>query len=129
MQSLTKQTYSKLSAHFSRTEAECNCGCGQDVADYDTVWLLEAIRAYVGRPVIVTSWNRCVRYNRLVGGAGNSKHLTGRACDFQIKGFSDRQYRDLVKYITSTLMIGTGGCHFYERKGFIHVDTDYRVWR
>ena len=129
MQSLTKQTYSKISDNFTRTESECNCGCGQDMADYSTVLLLEAIRAYVGRPVIVTSWNRCVRYNRLVGGAEHSKHLTGRACDFQIRGFSDRQYRDLVKYITSTLMRGTGGCRFYQDKGFIHVDTAYRMWR
>lgn len=44
--------------------------------------VLESIRALLGVPLITHSAYRCEAVNRAVGGARNSAHMEGRACDF-----------------------------------------------
>ena len=44
--------------------------------------VLEPIRALLGAPLVVHSGYRSADVNRAVGGAWNSRHLDGRACDF-----------------------------------------------
>jgi hypothetical protein len=43
---------------------------------------LEAVRALLGRPMIISSGYRCPRLNQVVGGATNSDHMRGLAADF-----------------------------------------------
>lgn len=43
---------------------------------------LEAVRALLGCPLIISSGYRCAELNRAVGGQPNSQHLTGQAVDF-----------------------------------------------
>lgn len=48
---------------------------------------MEHIRTILGNnPIIVTSWYRNEKTNRLVGGSPNSAHLQGLAVDFSVKG-------------------------------------------
>lgn len=42
---------------------------------------LEAIRALLGAPVLVSSGYRCPALNKLVGGQPNSQHMRGEAAD------------------------------------------------
>lgn len=42
---------------------------------------LEKVRDHVGQPVVVISGYRDVDHNRRVGGASNSRHMYGEACD------------------------------------------------
>lgn len=51
--------------------------------------ILEALRAYYGKPITITSGVRCATYNRNVGGVSNSAHKTGKAADFYIPGICD----------------------------------------
>ena len=44
--------------------------------------LLEPARAMLGVPMHVNSGFRCASVNAAVGGARNSAHMDGRACDF-----------------------------------------------
>lgn len=44
---------------------------------------LNKLRAYWGKPLIVTSGYRPGKYNKAAGGAEHSPHLTCEACDFR----------------------------------------------
>lgn len=46
--------------------------------------VLEPLRAYINASVIINSGYRCPELNNAVGGAKNSKHLTGNAADIRI---------------------------------------------
>lgn len=70
-----------ISPHFDRREFACNCGCGLDTIDADTLMLCEVVRHIEGGPALVSSGHRCETYNRAVGGARDSMHLRGRAAD------------------------------------------------
>jgi len=72
----------KLSKHFTRHEFSCKCGCGFDTVDAYLIQILESIREYFDKPIIITSGCRCPEYNERVGGAHNSQHKLGRAADF-----------------------------------------------
>lgn len=49
---------------------------------------LELIRGVIGKPMVITSWYRPVVYNKLIGGASNSAHIDGLACDFVVRGMT-----------------------------------------
>ncbi len=48
---------------------------------------MDRIRAFLGNPINVDSGYRCPALNAAVGGATDSQHLTGHACDFTCAGF------------------------------------------
>lgn len=91
-----------ISEHFNREEFECKCGCGLSPVDKELIDVLEDIRSFFGEPIIVTSGNRCDDYNRSIGGAYESKHKVGIACDFKVKNelhelvyeYLEHKYRD-----------------------------------
>ncbi len=104
-----------LSHHFRRSEFRCKCGCGQDTVDAELITVLEKIRERFGSPILITSGNRCPKYNRSVGGAQHSQHLKSRAADIQIKGITPREAQVWIN------KWHTGGMGRYE--SFTHIDT------
>jgi hypothetical protein len=56
---------------------------------------LQAIRAYVGKPIIITSGYRPAAKNATVGGSKTSQHLHGEAWDFVVKGFTAKDLDEL----------------------------------
>lgn len=48
------------------------------------VRLLQPIRDAYGKPMRVSSGYRCLRLNRVIGGAPKSQHLTGEAADLDM---------------------------------------------
>lgn len=59
--------------------------------------VLQPLRDYVNRPIIINSGYRSFSLNAKVGGVINSQHLTGQAADFTIKGLTIKQTMELVK--------------------------------
>ena len=59
--------------------------------------VLQPLRDYVGRPIIVNSGYRTKEVNRLVGGVKNSQPLTGEAADLRIE--STKQGREWAEWI------------------------------
>lgn len=59
--------------------------------------VLQPLREYVKKPIIITSGYRCPELNKKVGGVANSQHLTGQACDFVIQGMSIKECINAVK--------------------------------
>ena len=75
--------------HFNLHEFKCNCGCGETRIDIRLVKILDEIRDYYGKPLIVTSGVRCPKHNKEVGGVSTSWHLStrgGKASDFYVEG-------------------------------------------
>lgn len=48
---------------------------------------MDAVRALLGHPIHVNSGYRSPRVNSIVGGAPNSAHMAGYACDFVCPGY------------------------------------------
>lgn len=57
---------------------------------------LQKARNQIGRPFQVNSWYRPPAVNAAVGGASRSYHLTGRAADLEVAGYSGRQVANAV---------------------------------
>lgn len=80
---------------FSPEEFKCECG-GKYCCGYPSYMKkaelqnLQKIRDHFGKPMIVTCGLRDRTYNGLLSGSiVNSKHLTGYACDYYMKGVTD----------------------------------------
>lgn len=58
--------------------------------------ILEPVRAYFKRPIIVNSSYRSVALNKAVGGVFTSQHLNGEAVDFEIPGIPNRTVADWI---------------------------------
>lgn len=79
--------------YFSREEFRCRCGgtyCGGFPAEPERalVELADQVREHFDSPAMVSSGLRCVRHNGICGGVTNSRHLSGKAMDFRIRGIS-----------------------------------------
>lgn len=87
--------------HFTKGEFACKCGgafCNGFPAQPEEALVrsLEKVRSHFDVPVTISSGLRCPRHNRAVGGVANSRHLTGKAADFCVRGFSATLVLDYV---------------------------------
>lgn len=57
---------------------------------------MDAIRDFFNAPVLVHVTYRPEEYNKLIGGAKNSAHKVGKACDFHIKDLDCDAARDKI---------------------------------
>ena len=80
-----------LSAHFSKKEFVCHCGCGAFIPCPKLYEKLEKFRELCGnKPMTIGSGTRCLKRNKAVGGAMPSKkskgsqHLYGTAADVNL---------------------------------------------
>ena len=46
--------------------------------------VLEPLRVWLGKPIVINSGYRSSQLNQLVGGVSNSQHLTGEAADIRL---------------------------------------------
>lgn len=58
---------------------------------------MDLIRSIFNKPIKVTSWLRPGSYNQLIGGAKQSAHVEGLACDFIIIGCDSQTVRATLK--------------------------------
>lgn len=57
---------------------------------------MDLVREYFGSPIVVHVAYRPEEYNKLIGGAKNSSHVAGMACDFHVKGVSCDEARERI---------------------------------
>lgn len=92
------------------------------------IWFLAAkldkVRDIVGRPIIVHCWIRPIDYNTLVGGAQNSAHIYGNACDFHFLGKeTSEQCREMRDILVPEL--GNIGLRMENKAGsWLHMDRN-----
>lgn len=81
--------------------------------------VLDPLRARIGRPIIITSGYRSQRVNELVGGSKTSQHLSGKAADIHVQGYTPQQM-DIV-YQTIQMCYDFDQLIFYPSKNIIHI--------
>ena len=106
-----------LRENFSVEEMRCQCGCDGLVISAALISLLQKLRDYINRPIIVNSGYRCESHNEAVGGVENSYHTQGMAADIRVNGMSVEELATLCKWC------GFKGVGIYRKKGFVHVDV------
>lgn len=80
--------------------------------------VLEPLRAFMGKPVQITSGFRSPAHNARIGGAKNSLHTTGMAADIAVGGIPDQI--KVAAFLSK--LDDVGGIGLYETKGIVHVD-------
>lgn len=53
------------------------------------MYILDIVRVYIGKPILINSGYRCKKLNEMVGGVQNSMHTKGLAADFRTKEKED----------------------------------------
>jgi len=114
----------RITEHFKLKEFACKNSEAVIVSE-KLCYVLEAIRAHFGKPVVVNSGYRTPEYNAKVGGAVKSRHMLGIAADIQIAGVKPA---DVAAY-ARTLMPTYGGIGVYSTFTHIDIRSDIANWK
>lgn len=81
--------------------------------------VLDPLRVMIGRPIIITSGYRSKRVNELVGGSIFSQHMSGKAADIHVQGYTPQQME--VVYQTIQMCYDFDQLILYPYKNIIHI--------
>lgn len=81
--------------------------------------VLEPLRKWVQRPIVITSGYRTDTINRIVGGVPGSNHTKGYAADITIYPYDTTTLIDMYNYILRYMSYDE--CFIYPKRHFIHV--------
>ena len=111
--------------HFVAREFVCR-HCGSVVIESRLIEVLEKLRLYLGKPVIITSAYRCEEYNRAIGGVENSAHVRGYAIDVKV-------IDSFTRFEAVNFLLSAGIKRIGIAEDFVHFDIDPekpspRIW-
>lgn len=119
-----------LTPNFKKSDFKCKDG--SSVPDEymanarESARNLEVIRAEAcsNNPITIISGYRSFKYNVSIGGAHDSKHLTGIATDIRCPGLkvTVSKLRGFIETVMLNKHIPMGGCQYYKRDAFVHID-------
>ena len=114
----------KLGKSFKLHEFQCSDKSDSVFIDEELIDILQQIRDYFNKPLIVSSGYRTISYNETVKGSAQfSKHCMGIAADVYINNVLPIE---IAKH-ADRLMKTSGGIILYP--GFVHIDTRYQKYR
>lgn len=88
---------------------------------------LQALRNEVGLPIRVISAYRSPAYNKKIGGAPKSQHMSASAADIKINGMSPAEVAATIERLIAFGKMEEGGLGVYET--FVHYDVRGRKSR
>lgn len=117
----------KLSPYFDSLEFSCHDGT--DVPDDlmpnlgKLIAVLDPIRVKWGAPISIISGYRTLEYNKRIGGAGQSTHMTALGADIRpTRGFNVQELHDFILNLWNAGELpGLGGLGEY--RTWVHVDV------
>lgn len=114
----------KLTANFDREEFECTDGSEMPIDVQlniaELAVQLEIIRSHFNAPIHINSAYRSLEYNRSIGSNDSSQHVSGRAADITVDGFTPDEVADAIEFLISTGLVKEGGLGRYNT--FTHYD-------
>lgn len=87
--------------------------------------MLQIIREYWGKPIIITSAKRCITHNEKVGGVNGSQHTLGTAADITTSGNINTFYEFIINLYKKDIIKDLGYIQLYKDKNFVHVDVRF----
>jgi uncharacterized protein YcbK (DUF882 family) len=82
---------------------------------------LQVLRDEVKKPIKITSGFRDPSFNKKIGGATQSRHITGEAADFKIEGYTPKQVAGIIEKLIAAGKMKQGGLGIYST--WIHYDV------
>lgn len=120
----------QITAHFTRAELECNCGCGLLALHPGFGAELERLRLTLAEPMVINSACRCALRNAAIGGHPRSLHVADHpfhagqdGCLAVDVAATDGRYRGRLFVVAWELGWSVG---WNAKRGFLHLDR--RDW-
>jgi uncharacterized protein YcbK (DUF882 family) len=82
---------------------------------------LQVLRDEVKKPIKITSGYRDSSFNKKIGGATQSRHITGEAADLKIEGYTPKQVAAIIEKLIASGKMKQGGLGIYST--WIHYDV------
>jgi len=115
----------KLEENFSLSEFKCKDGTHVPEELMDNVKLLaenlQVLREELGRPIRIISGYRSPKYNRRIGGAKRSQHMTAKAADIKVSGMTPAEVKAVIVRLIKEGKMHSGGIGLYTT--FTHYDV------
>lgn len=116
---------SKLTQNFSLREFKCRDGSNVPEDLMENVQLLadnlQVLRDHIDKPIRVISGYRSPTYNRKIGGAKRSQHMTAKAADIKVTGMSPKEVKEAIVSLIKEGKMHSGGIGLYTT--FTHYDV------
>jgi uncharacterized protein YcbK (DUF882 family) len=114
-----------LSKNFSTAEFKCKDGSHVPEELTANVQLLcdnlQVLREELDRPIRVISGYRSPKYNRRIGGARRSQHMTAKAADIRVSGMEPHEVHAVILRLIREGKMMKGGVGLYTT--FTHYDV------
>ncbi len=115
----------KITDNFRLHEFRCKDGTDVPEELMDNVRLLcenlQVLRDHIQKPIRVISGYRSPKYNRRIGGARRSQHMTAKAADIKVSGMSPKEVKDVIVDLIKQGKMHPGGIGLYTT--FTHYDV------
>ena len=115
----------KLTENFKLSEFKCKDGTHVPEELFENVQLLcdnlQVLRDHIGKPIRVISGYRSPKYNRRIGGARKSQHMTAKAADIKVSGMTPAEVKSAIVSLIKDGKMMKGGIGLY--KTFTHYDV------
>jgi uncharacterized protein YcbK (DUF882 family) len=115
----------KITENFSLHEFKCKDGTEVPEELIDNVTELaenlQVLRDAIGQAIIVISGYRSPTYNRKIGGARRSQHMSARAADIIVKDMSPEEVKAKIVELIKEGKMKKGGIGLYTT--FTHYDV------
>jgi uncharacterized protein YcbK (DUF882 family) len=119
-----KRPKRQLTKNFHIDEFACHDGTAVPSKFYVNVLELaenlQALRDQIGKPIKIMSGYRHLEYNKKIGGARKSQHLTAMAADIKVKGIGPAKLAVIVEKAIVAGVMEKGGVGRYPT--FTHYD-------
>ena len=115
----------KVTENFRLYEFKCKDGTEVPEDLLENVQLLcenlQVLRDHIGKPIRVISGYRSPKYNRRIGGARRSQHMTAKAADIKVSGMSPEEVKAVIVELIKEGKMMKGGVGLY--RTFTHYDV------
>ena len=121
----------QLTKNFKLSEFRCKDGTDVPEDLMENVQFLaenlQILRDKIDIPITVISGYRSPKYNRKIGGARRSQHMSAKAGDIKIKGMTPKEVKEAIEDLISKGEMVQGGVGLYTT--FVHYDVRGRKAR